>query len=525
VPSAPARPPDERERLEALRELRVLDTPPEERFDRIARLAARVFGAPIAMVSLVDAERQWMKACVGFSGSEMPRETGVCGHTILGDGPLVVTDLGADPRFAGNPLVTGGPGLRFYAGEPLSAPSGHKVGTLCVLGREPRDADATELGLLSDLARLAEAELANVELARALAAQSENEELLRTILVGTVEGIVGLDRDGRIFFVNKAAERMLGWSQEQMVGEQAHGLYHHSHADGSPFPWLECPIRRAITHAEVVHLDDVFWRRDGASFPCESLTAPLRRDGEVIGAVSSFINVSERREVDRMKDEFASVVGHELRTPLTSIRASLGLLGGGVLGELGPDAAGLLDTAVANADRLERLIDDILDLERLEAGVAPLEPSPQSVGELIRDATAVIAAMAAMAGVNIHAEAASGEVLADRDRIVQALTNLLGNAIKFSPRGGNVTLSARRDGDEVVLCVADEGRGIPPERHAAIFERFEQVDASDARARGGTGLGLTIARRIVEAHGGRIWVTSAPGEGSQFAFTLPAVAT
>lgn len=521
--TAPAFPRDESERLGALRALRVLDTPAEERFDRITRVAARAFGVPIVLVSLVDSNRQWFKACIGIDDSELPREYSFCGHAILEDDMLVIPDALADVRFAANPLVTGPPKIRFYAGQPLRAPSNHKIGTLCVIDCEPRGFDERDRTLLRDLARMVEVELANVELANAVSARREGEDLIRAILLAVDEGVVGMDLDGGVVFANPAAERMLGWREEEMIGRRGHEVYHHSHPDGSPYPWQQCPSLRAISHAEVVRLDDTYWRRDGSSFPCEAVTAPLRRNGEVIGAVSSFIDRSEREAVDRLKNEFASVVGHELRTPLTSIRASLGLLGGGVFGALGDEAGKMVETAIANTDRLDRLINDILDLERLEAGASPLEAGVHACEDLIGEATAVVGSLAADAGVELVAGSGSAKVRADGDRVVQTLVNLVGNAIKFSAAGDRVMLATERVGDDVVMSVTDNGRGIPAERQEVIFERFAQVDASDARHHGGTGLGLAIAREVVELHGGRIWVVSAPDEGSTFSFTLPAV--
>jgi PAS domain S-box-containing protein len=436
---------------------------------------------------------------------------------------MVVEDMRADERFKDNPLVTGPPHVRFYAGQPLRAPSGHKVGTLCVLDVKPRSVTREELDSLCDLAHWAESELATAELGKALSARRESEELVRAILGGTVEGILGIDLDGSIMFANPAASRMLGWSERELIGRRAHDVMHHSHADGTPFPWAECPTRRTTTHGEVVHLEDVFWRRDGSSFPCESLTAPLRRDGELVGAVSSFMDVRQRREIDRLKDEFASVVGHELRTPLTSIRASLGLLGGGVLGELPNEAGAIVETAIDNTDRLVRLINEILDLERLDAGPSAFEIKPRRLADLVRDAVAVVESMAGQGDVVIDVEVGDELVHADQERVVQALVNLLGNAIKFSPRGERVAVTASRQDGDIVLSVSDRGRGVPLDQQEAIFDRFVQVDGSDARDRGGTGLGLAIARRIVEGHGGRIWVTSVPGEGATLSFTLPVV--
>jgi signal transduction histidine kinase len=228
------------------------------------------------------------------------------------------------------------------------------------------------------------------------------------------------------------------------------------------------------------------------------------------------------REGERMKDEFLSIVGHELRTPLTSIRGSLGLLEAGVLGELPQDAANMVSVAVVNADRLVRLIGDILDIERMAAGGLLLEPVPTRADELVSQSIQVLQASADAAGVTLRAEAiAPIGVMADPDRIVQVLVNLLGNAVKFAPRGSVVGVGMERGHRCAVFSVRDAGRGIPADRLEGIFERFRQVDASDAREKGGAGLGLPIARGIVVRHGGRIWAESGEGRGSVFRFTLP----
>ncbi|HEV3318826.1 MAG TPA: HAMP domain-containing sensor histidine kinase [Solirubrobacteraceae bacterium] len=227
------------------------------------------------------------------------------------------------------------------------------------------------------------------------------------------------------------------------------------------------------------------------------------------------------RESERMKDEFLSTVGHELRTPLTSIRGSLGLLEAGVLGELPADATNMVSVAVLNADRLVRLIGDILDIERMAAGGLLLEPVAVDATELVSQSLQVLQANANAAGVTLCEDVAPIRVMADADRIVQVLVNLLGNAVKFSPPGGVVTVTVERKNRCAIFSVWDTGRGIPADRLEKIFERFRQVDASDAREKGGTGLGLPIARGIVERHGGRVWAESRVGVGSTFRFTLP----
>jgi signal transduction histidine kinase len=227
------------------------------------------------------------------------------------------------------------------------------------------------------------------------------------------------------------------------------------------------------------------------------------------------------RESERMKDEFLSIVGHELRTPLTSIRGSLGLLEAGVLGELPEDATNMVAVAVVNTDRLVRLIGDVLDIERMAAGGLLLEPEPTPAKELVSQSLQVLQASADAAGVTLRSDVAPIGVMADGDRIVQVLVNLVGNAVKFSPPGSVVKVTVERNHRCAIFSVVDAGRGIPADRLEAIFERFRQVDASDAREKGGTGLGLPIARGIVDRHGGRIWAESREDEGSTFRFTLP----
>jgi signal transduction histidine kinase len=227
------------------------------------------------------------------------------------------------------------------------------------------------------------------------------------------------------------------------------------------------------------------------------------------------------RESERTKDEFLSIVGHELRTPLTSIRGALGLLDGGVLGELEQDAQNMVGVAILNTERLMRMISDILDIERMAAGRLQLAPVPVDTGELVHQALQVLQAAANEQDVKLTAQTDNLMVLADSDRIVQTLINLLGNAVKFSPAGSTVTVTVRPQGEHALFSVYDHGRGIPAKRLQRIFERFEQVDSSDAREKGGAGLGLPIARGIVEQHGGRIWAQSREGHGSTFNFTLP----
>jgi signal transduction histidine kinase/CheY-like chemotaxis protein len=229
----------------------------------------------------------------------------------------------------------------------------------------------------------------------------------------------------------------------------------------------------------------------------------------------------ERREVDRIKREFVSVVSHELRTPLTSVRGALGLLASGRMGQLDERGQRMLEIAGQNTDRLVRMINDILDLEKIQSGEMEMLPAPESAASLLHAAVEETRVQAERAGVTIELEVGEEMVFAHRDRIVQVLTNLIDNAVKHSSSGSAVRLATVPVRDEVRFVVEDRGPGISPERLERIFERFEQVDSSDTRSVGGSGLGLTLARGIVQKHGGTISVESRVGEGSRFIFTLP----
>ena len=351
-----------------------------------------------------------------------------------------------------------------------------------------------------------------------------------SILESVGDGIFGIDLDGRVTVINSAASQMLGYKPGDLLGVNMHEAAHHTRADGTSHPATECPIQRALNSLDTVRVsDDIFWRKDGTSFPVEYVARPLidasgdgKAPGKAIGVVVAFTDTTERRALDRMKDEFISTVSHELRTPLTSLRAALGLVTGGALLARPEKMQQMLEIALDNTDRLVRLVNDILDLERISSGKSELQLTMCSVDDLLERASALQQAAAAKANILITCTSSNTRVWADSDRILQTLTNLISNAIKFSPAGSEVVLGAHTvDNNEVVLEVSDRGRGIPTDKLESIFERFQQVDASDSRAMGGTGLGLAICRSIVSQHGGRIWATSEPGEGTTFHFTLP----
>jgi PAS domain S-box-containing protein len=346
------------------------------------------------------------------------------------------------------------------------------------------------------------------------------------ILESVGDGIYGIDLEGRITFVNQAAAAALGSNPEQLTGLDMHEVIHHSHSDGTPYSRSTSPILQALRRSESIRMrDEVFWRKDQTAFPVEYSANPILEDGRVSGMVVAFRDISERRRLEKMKDEFISTVSHELRTPLTSLRASLGLIASGSLDRRPEKQHQMVEMAIANSDRLIRLVNDILDFDRVGKGKLPLNRQPVEATVLLRRAADVAYPQANQARITLRIDAPPVQVLADEGRILQVLNELVANAIKFSPSDTTIRLSAHPSSQvpgQVSFSVEDQGRGISPEKLERIFDRFQQGDASDSRALGGTGLGLALCRSIVEQHGGRIWAESTPGQGSKFQFTLPA---
>lgn len=348
------------------------------------------------------------------------------------------------------------------------------------------------------------------------------------LILGAVgDGIYGIGLDGRFTFINPAAARMLGYSAEQLQGKLSHETIHHHHADGSIYSSTQCVILNGMKQGEAVRVrDDIFWRKDGSSFAVEYVANPILDEGEIAGMVIAFQDVAERRRLESMKDEFVSTVSHELRTPLTSLRASLGLIASGALEKRPEKQKQMIEVALANSDRLIRLVNDILDFDQVEKGGMALNREVIPAIDLLRRAADVAHDAATKASVTFRFDAAMHTVFADQERVLQVLAELVSNAIKFSPSHTSVKLSAESGSPgEVILIVSDQGRGIADDKLEMIFERFHQGDASDARALGGTGMGLALCRQIVRQHGGRIWAESEPGKGSRFLFTLPAGST
>jgi len=339
------------------------------------------------------------------------------------------------------------------------------------------------------------------------------------ILQAAGDGICGADRDEIIVVANPAAARLTGYSVEELIGRPLPSLLSRSTPDGAR-TWREDPASPDGAPGDGIRQDAnaAFRRKDGTEFPAEYVWSPIREQGQGVGAVLTFKDVTDRRELDRLKDELLGVVSHELRTPVASLVDFTELLLTRDYAE--PQRREFLTVMLREGRRLTALINDFLDLQRLESGAQQIVLAPTPLRPLVERAVAAAGENPA-APISVELPDDLPLVLADTDRMEQVLGNLLSNARKYSPTGGQIRLAAEAANGTVQVTVSDHGLGIPPDALPHMFERFYRVDNSDRRTITGTGLGLAIVRNMVEAHGGRIRVESAGlGQGSTFTFTL-----
>lgn len=398
-------PEQEEIRLAAINRYEIFDSPQEEPFDRIVSIVSALFGTSLAAITLVDRERSFHKAEIGFGVSEMPRADEMCDRVISRDDVLIIKDANESPRELVLPMLNFG--IRFYVGAPLRTHDGIKIGTLCAVDPEPHDVTESQARILEQLAK---------------------------VVIDEME-------------LRLAARKM------------------------------------AEADAELRRLNDVL------------------------------------ESSNRNKSEFLASMSHELRTPLNGILGASELLEQGLFGMLNEKQQEYVGDIRQSGTHLLSLIDDVLDLSRIEAGQFELRLEMVDAGALMQSCAAVVRGLAASESVGLEVSP-PGETLmlrVDERRTMQVACNLLSNALKFSPARGKVSFKAWRGDEEVVFLVEDDGPGIVPEMQERIFDQFFRV-ASD---REGTGLGLPLARQLLELHGGRIWLESVPGRGSRFYFALP----
>jgi len=632
---------NEQARLAALRRYAVMDTPPEEAFDRLVQMASRTLGAPAALMTLLDADRQWFKASVGWDAEETPREFAFCGHNLMDTDVLVVPDLTADARFADNPYVAGDPGLRFYAGAPLCTPDGFILGSICVLDTAPRTLTSADVETLQDLAALAVEELERRTV------HSYRQGLLESI----TDAFVAVDTNWRCLYVNARAEELLQRDRGALLGRSLwdefapetvpkhYRLLHEAAATQEPVRyeayvapldrWMnvgaypfdrglsiyfaDITERKAVEKAlrqreddlreahRVARLGSWTWdlqadvttwsvvKYDIFGLPPEKevtyetfisrvhpedqanvrtfgaeIRGPegpdsgeidyriIRPDGEVcfirerselirapdgtplrmVGTAQDVTAETQRTaeliqakeeadQMNRLKSRFLANMSHEIRTPLTSIIGFAEIL---KEMELEGPVAECADTIYRSSDRLFTTLTSVLDLSQLEAGTLTLHPEELVVQDLVTDVVSTHDRYAAQQGIALACTVPPFDVEAkvDRTACIRVLSNIVGNAVKFTPEGSvDVRLTAAAD---TFTCkISDTGIGIAESFLPSLFDPFKQESNGDTRLYEGSGLGLAITKDLVGLMGGTIDVETQKGEGTTFTVRLPRV--
>jgi PAS domain S-box-containing protein len=346
----------------------------------------------------------------------------------------------------------------------------------------------------------------------------EAERRWRSLLDNVHLIVVGLDRSGNVNYVNPFFLKLTGYTNSEVLGKDWFENFLPP-ASQSLIPTVFSEVSLENTHP--YYRNSILTKSGEERFIAWNNT-PLQDSQEnIIGNISIGEDITERKKVDEIKDEFIGIVSHELRTPLTAIQMSLGLIKTGVYDKKPEKARRMIEIALLDTNRLVNLVNDILDLERLDSGRAIVDKTVCKAADLMQQAVDGIQAIATQHQISLIIIPTDAEVEAAADAIVQTLTNFLSNAIKFSPADSTIVLSVESQTDCLLFQVSDRGRGIPANKLELIFGRFQQVDASDSREKGGTGLGLAICQSIIERHGGKIWAESILGEGSKFLFTLP----
>jgi len=436
--------------------------------------------------------------------------------------PYICSDIRKDPVYKNRTMER--EGMISSAAAPVMSKK-RVLGVVVVGTRRYHRFAKGEINLLKAFGSQLGAAVENAQLYDEV---SKSKAYIENLVENAGDTIVSTDREDRILTWNRAAEVIFGYSKEEAIGKKLDMLLPPGHLRE-----LE-EIRNKVQLAGLIrNLEVRRKRKDGAIIDVALAVSPIKdKDDNVIAFLYLAKDITEKqryeqrlKELDKMKSDFVSNVSHELRTPLTAVKGSVDNMLDGLTGLLNEKQSRYLTRIKSNADRLTRLINDILDLSRIEAGKIDLQPAVLPLVTLAKEVTEGLRPVAVdkLISLEVASPDASVTAWADRDKVIQVLMNLIGNAVKFTPTHGKVSVTVERNGDEwVQTSVADTGPGIPLEEANKIFDKFYQIAQAGKQKARGTGLGLAISKALVEMHGGRIWVESEVGRGSTFFFTLPA---
>ncbi|MGY5847120.1 ATP-binding protein [Salegentibacter sp. HM20] len=538
-------------RLRSLLSYNILDTAPEEEFDELAQILAIICDVPVAIISLIDEERQWYKAKIGVEQNEVPREESFCQHTVFQDEILEIPNALLDDRVKDSKHVTSPGGIRFYAGVAIQSPEGENIGTVCVADSQPKELNPQQRKALKLLSRqamkLIEARKFNRELGDELQAvlqekiqntqrqlfqkQTEYNYLLEAIKKSNA--VVEFSPEGEILEANERFAHCLGYKVEELKGK-----HHKTLVPEEDWPELEL-FWKKLKKGKFQFGKFRRKNRKGKDIWLQATYNPILDSGNKVVKV---IKISEditkelkaekalRRakesaeELNIQKDNFVANISHELRTPIHAVLGFADLLMHKEVDEL---KKGHLQAIRTAGDKLLFIINDLLDLSKMEAGVLQFEEAAFNLREVVSGVFSILRLKAEQKNLDFRFEIdpeIPEYLVGDKNRLAQVLINLLGNALKFTSEG-KVELKVQakpgsKSGSELNFKIIDTGIGIEKDKLEHIFDRFTQATEDTSRKYGGTGLGLNISRQLIEKQGGSLEVKSKPGKGSEFSFNL-----
>ena len=538
-------PQNEKMRLLSLQALNILDTQPEERFDRITRTAIKIFHMPISTLTLVDAKREWFKSCQGLPDHEGKRAISFCGHALFTNEILVITDTKKDIRFSDNPLVIGKPYIRFYAGVPLMSADGQRIGVLCIKDTKPREFSKNDEDILKGLAAWAEIELNSHNLSLIIIEMKKlqkrliqynkkfqeekvkNEAILRSI----GDGVIVIDTNRKILLINQQAQRMLHCKAGKVVGRKYSDIWSEFDEQGKEIPLDQRPMEQTMLAKTTIRSNNIRYIHKGTfDFPAAINSAPVMLDGKLLGVVVVFRDISKEKEIDRIKSEFISLASHQLRTPLTAIKWFGEMLLSGDAGKLLKEQEEFVKNIFQSNERMIALVNSLLNISRMESGRLMVVPHPTDLSSLVKEVIDELAVKIKEKNQEVSVNISSDlpKINLDPKLVRNIYLNLLINSVKYTPEKGTISVNISIKGDQVISQVSDNGIGIAQKEQHRVFDKFFRGDNIIKIEPDGTGLGLYLVKSIVESSQGKIWFESKEGkglpagrQGTTFWFPLP----
>jgi len=513
---------EEKQRL-ALRDTDLLNGPTEEQFDRLTRIARQLFNCQTAAISFIDDEQQWCKSSSGEPLPSIPGKDSLCSQTLLGKDIVQYSDIQHETQFKNHPILMYLPQLRFYASIPLRSASQHNIGTLSIIDNKPKTLTPDEIVALKDLAACVEQEIIKSTPQPADDAVKQQYSL-RQIIDKAPLGIWLQNTDGRLLLVNQTFCQDLGISESTFTSVAHYSEIYPTEIATNCMSSDKAALEQSQPHISYEQIQFT----DGKLHDLEIIKARLfDEEGNISGLIGISSDITERNRIEKMQNELISTVSHELRTPLAAIAGAVDLIRGGVLGEVSVPAQQMMEVAYNNSERLKKLLDNLLDMEKLSTGNLQLDYKQHKLIALIEQSISNNRTQGKKLEVDVRIKGKPKPILINLDaqRFQQIMNNLLSNATKFSPKGGQVNISINISSDVVRIEIEDSGPGIPTEFHNQIFKKFVQADATDTRQKGGTGLGLAISKGLITLMKGDIGFYSTEGQGTTFYIELPVLPT